>query len=358
MIKAAFFAPMKPPNHPVPSGDRAMARALLEALAAAEIDAQLASTVQLRDGQGSAARQAELTKIAQAEVARLLSVERRKGWRLWITYHSYYKAPDLIGPAVARGLDIPYIQIEATRARKRLTGQWAAFAQAAENATDSAAAVFYLTRQDEEALRAYGPPTQRLVHLRPFIAQSDLPPMTAGTAGMLCVGMFRAGDKLASYKLIADTLSLLQSADWRLDIVGDGPERPAVEALMAPFGDKVHFCGALDPADVGDAYGKARLLFWPGVNEAFGMTYLEAQAAGVPVVAQDRPGVRDVLAPASAYPLPEAGAKGLAARIDLLLSTPKLTHHLGAQARKYVARNHLLDAARDTLRHAIDEVLS
>jgi len=357
VIKAAFYAPMKPPDHPVPSGDRAMARALLEALAAADVDTELASSVQLRDGEGSAARQAELAKIAQAEVARLLPIGRNKAWRLWITYHSYYKAPDLIGPAIARGLGIPYIQIEATRARKRLKGRWAAFAQAAEDATDDAAAVLYLTRQDEQALRSYRSTNQKLVHLRPFLARSDLPPMTTGTLAMLSVGMFRAGDKLASYQLIADTLGLVKTADWQLDIVGDGPERPAVEAMMAPFGDKVRFCGALDPADVGAAYGKAGLLFWPGVNEAFGMTYLEAQAAGLPVVAQDRPGVRDVLASGSAYPLPQTGAAGLAARIDLLLSTPKLTQHLSAAARNYVAQNHLLGAARDTLRHTIDEVL-
>lgn len=358
MTKAAFYAPMKPPNHPVPSGDREVARALLQALEAGGIDAELASTMQVRDGEGSAARQTEITGTAQAEVARLLPLGRRHKWRLWITYHSYYKAPDLIGPKVAQALGIPYIQIEATRARKRLTGPWAAFAKAAEDATDTAAAVFYLTGHDEEALRAYRPPHQRLVHLRPFLARSDLPPATSGQSCMLSVGMFRAGDKLASYRLIADTLGLLQTPDWRLDIVGDGPERPAIEAMMAPFGTKVHFHGALDPDQVGKVYRNARLLLWPGVNEAFGMTYLEAQAAGVPVVAQDRHGVRDVLAPGAAYPAPDVGANGLAARVDLLSRMPKLRQHLGAAAREYVERHHLLSAARDTLRNTIEEVLS
>lgn len=335
-----------------------MARALLLALETGGIATELASTVQLRDGKGSSARQAEIIAEARAEVARLLPIGRRQAWQLWITYHSYYKAPDLIGPEVAQALGIPYIQIEATRARKRLTGPWAAFAQAAEDATDAAAAVLYLTTQDEEALRAYGRPDQKLVHLRPFLARSDLPLVTTGASGMLSVGMFRSGDKLASYQIIADTLGLLQTADWRLGIVGDGPERPKVEAMMAPFGDKVQFHGAVDPAKMGDAYGQARLLFWPGVNEAFGMTYLEAQAAGLPVVAQNRPGVCDVLAPGAAYPSPQTGPQGLAARLNLLLAMPKLTQHLGASARRYVERNHLLDAARDTLRNTIDEVLS
>lgn len=358
MIKAAFFAPMKAPDHPVPSGDRAMARALWQALEAGRINVELASDVQLRDGKGSLPRQAEIAELADAEVERLIPLGRRQAWQVWITYHSYYKAPDLIGPRVARVLGIPYIQIEATRARKRLDGPWGTFAQAAEDATDAATVVFYLTRQDEEALRAYGPPDQTIVHLRPFLARTDLPPITTGAAGMLSVGMFRAGDKLASYQLIAETLSLLETAEWQLGIVGDGPEWAAVEAMMAPFGDKINFHGALAPEDVGDLYGSAQLLFWPGVNEAFGMTYLEAQAAGLAVVAQDRPGVRDVLAPGAAYPVPQAGAKGLAARLDLLLATPKLAQHLGAEARKYLAQNHLMDAARDTLRQTIDEVLS
>ncbi|WP_227271698.1 glycosyltransferase family 4 protein [Roseobacter weihaiensis] len=358
MIRAAFYAPMKPPTHPVPSGDRTMAQAILQALSLGGIDTDLASELQTRDGAGDAQVQAARHEKAAREVARLIPAGQAAGWRVWITYHNYYKAPDLIGPVVADALKIPYLLVEATRARKRLQGPWAGYAQAAEAATDAAAIVFYLTSHDSAALQAYGAASQRLVHLRPFLPRKDLPPTpTTKRKGLLSVGMQRHGDKLASYRLIADSLAALKTEGWTLNIAGDGPAHAEVKTMMAPFGKQVAFLGALRPTEMQRAYKDAALLLWPGVNEAFGMTYLEAQAQGLPVVAQDRPGVRDVLAPGAAYPDPSLGAPALAARLDFLLANPKLIAHLGAEARQHIARHHLLGPAAETLKQTIIEVL-
>ncbi|AVL54982.1 glycosyltransferase family 1 protein [Roseobacter denitrificans] len=334
-----------------------MARALLTALQMCDVKADVASLLQTRDGTGDAQVQAEKQTAASVEIDTLIPKGRQAGWRFWITYHNYYKAPDLIGPAVARALNIPYLLVEATRARKRLSGPWADYAQAAEAASDAATVMFYLTARDEEALRDYAATGQKLIHLRPFLPREDLPLVGRKERSMLSVGMFRKGDKLASYRIIADTLAKLQTPDWRLEIAGDGPVRAEVEALFAPFGDKVALLGALSAQGLQDAYARAAILFWPGVNEAFGMTYLEAQAAGMAVVAQDRPGVRDVLAPGADYPSPEAGSDALAARLDMLLEMPKLTMHLGAAARAHIGTHHLLSAAKATLETAIDEIL-
>ncbi|AEI92319.1 glycosyltransferase family 4 protein [Roseobacter litoralis] len=334
-----------------------MARALLAALQMCDVKADVASHLQTRDGTGDAQIQAEKQAAASVEIDALIQKGRQAGWRFWITYHNYYKAPDLIGPAVARALQIPYLLVEATRARKRLSGPWADYAKAAEAASDAAAVIFYLTLRDKEALRNYAATDQKLIHLRPFLPRENLPPIGRKERSMLSVGMFRKGDKLASYEIIAETLAKLQTPDWHLEIAGDGPARAEVEALFAPFSNKISFLGALSAQDLQDAYARAKILFWPGVNEAFGMTYLEAQAAGMAVVAQNRPGVRDVLAPGADYPSPEAGSGALAARLDMLLEMPKLTMHLGAAARAHVGAHHLLGSARTTLRTAIDEIL-
>ncbi len=50
MIKAAFYAPLKSPNSPVPSGDRAVARALRAAMTDGGIATDLASELQTRGG--------------------------------------------------------------------------------------------------------------------------------------------------------------------------------------------------------------------------------------------------------------------------------------------------------------------
>lgn len=345
----AYYAPLKPPDHPTPSGDREMARNLQTAIARATgLPLRLASHLRSRDGQGDAATQDQLIASA-AEIAHALITE----WsaappRLWATYHNYYKAPDLIGPQVAQALSIPYVLIEATRARKRLTGDWARFAARAEAATDAANVVFYMTLHDRETLERDRPDHQALVHLPPFLMAEALPDAGSRDGAMLSVGMTRPGDKLDSYRLIAQSFGLLTHQNWRLDIAGDGPAMPEVARLMRPFGDRVRFLGALSRSELDEAYGAASLFLWPGVNEAYGMVYLEAQAAGLPIVAQNRPGVRDVLSP-PAQPSPDDGPNGLARRIDTLLSDAALRRSEGDQAREYVTRHHLLPSAIRTL---------
>jgi glycosyltransferase involved in cell wall biosynthesis len=354
-MKLAFYAPMKDPGHARPSGDRAMARALIAALKAAGDEPQLVSTFTSRDGTGNAARQADLMTAARKEVARLLPVGRAQGWRVWITYHNYYKAPDLLGPAVSKALGIPYLLVEASRAQKRLDGPWATFARAAEDACDAAQAIFCLTENDGFALRRDAPQGQRLIHLRPFLPRDDLPPASRCDGPMLCVGMMRAGDKLASYRIIAETLALLRTRDWRLEIAGDGPERAAVSALMAAFGNRVTFLGAKSAEELQDIYRGASLLIWPGVNEAFGMVYLEAQSHGVPVLAQDRPGVREVLAPGN-HPSVEAGPEALASNADALLADMAARQQAGAVARNHIRDHHLIGGAVATIRPVLESL--
>lgn len=352
MTPMAFYAPLKAPTHPTPSGDRALARALMLALEHAGFAPTLASDLRCLDTAGDTARQQHLFAQAKAALPDIIAKGRQQGWRAWLTYHNYYKAPDLLGPAVADALDIPYVQVESTRARKRLQGPWAAFAATAEAAAERADAILYFTHRDAEALQAYAPPTQRLVHLRPFLPRADLPPVSTRTGPILVAAMMRHGDKLDSYRLIADTLHLLNEP-FHLAIAGDGVARMDVERLMHPFGDKVRFLGKLDPAQMAAAYSEARLLFWPGVNEAIGLTYLEAQAAGVPILAQDRPGLRDVLPPGHGCPRPQDGAQALALRLSELLAAPPPPQVY----RTHITDHHLLPAAADTLRATLEGIV-
>jgi hypothetical protein len=298
---------------------------------------------------GDAATQARICEQAAAEIPVLIAQGQTEKWRAWISYHNYYKAPDLLGPAVAGALGIPYLQIESTRARKRLQGPWQRFAKAAEDAADAASVIFHVTERDGVALHRDAPPGQQLLPLAPFLSRHELPATGTRQGPMLAVGMMRTGDKLASYRIIAETLALLPSGAWSLVIAGDGSERRTVETMMAPFGDAVRLLGALTPPQMDDAYRRASLLFWPGVNEAFGLAYLEAQAHGLPVVAQDRPGVRDVLAP-DAYPPPDRGAHSLAGMLRTLLADDALRRQKGDAARAHVAAKHLLPSAAAQLR--------
>ena len=101
-MRIAFYAPLKAPDDPIPSGDRTLARALVAALGDSGLGRpELASRLRSRDGTGDSDAQNAILAAAQAEVARLRDTEAPA---LWLTYHSYYKAPDLLAE-VRRLLD-------------------------------------------------------------------------------------------------------------------------------------------------------------------------------------------------------------------------------------------------------------
>ena len=344
MARVAFFSPMKSPDSPVPSGDREMARNLIQAIGAQGDQIDLISQLRIYDKNGDSDIQQNLRAAAETEAQRLIA-DMPADTDLWVTYHNYYKAPDLLGPKVSAARSIPYVQLESTRATSRLNGPWSGFARSAHDACDAAAVIYYHTANDLITLKRERYGNQDLVELPPFLPITTLPLASSVNGPMLTVGMMRKGDKLASYHVLAQALSHLKG-DWALNIAGDGPARADVEAVMAPFGARVQFLGQLDRDALQDAYADASVMAWPGVNEAYGMVYLEAQACGLPVVAQDRPGVRDVLVPTD-YPSVDSGAKGFAARLQKLLDDPALRRSIGAKARAYVADRHLMPTATE-----------
>lgn len=355
--RIAFYAPLKPVDHPIPSGDRQMARLILRALERSG-PVEVASGLRVYDGAGDPAVQERLTAAAAAECDRLLSLYAAGPARrpaLWLSYHVYYKAPDLIGPAVAASLGIPYAVVEATRARKRLTGPWSAFAAAAETAIAAADLVLCVSARDRQAVEAYAPPGQRVAMLPPFL---DLPPPPTAKEPaspprllprLLTVAMMRPGDKLASYRLLAEALHLLAARPWTLDIVGDGPAAAEVAALFAPFGRRVTLHGACAPADLAGHYRSADLLVWPGLNEAFGMVYLEAQGHGVPVLAVDNAGTGTVIRDGVGGRLTGPTRQDFAAALSAMLDDPPALRRLGHGARAHVEAHHALPAAAELL---------
>ncbi len=337
-----------------------MAQGLMAALGdmAGQPQVDLVSEFRSWDGKGDETAQQELLILAEKEITRILALPESTNWQIWVTYHNYYKAPDLLGPAIAAHLNIPYILIEASRSRKRLNGPWAQFAKLSEAACDAAHSIFYMTDRDRPALEDGRPVGQALLNLPPFLNQKALPApslVRGGNRVLLAVGMLRAGDKFASYQVLADTLRLVKSP-WVLRIAGDGPQRDQVRALFAEFDNRVEFMGQLSHLQVTAQMTLADLFVWPGVNEAFGMVYLEAQSHGLPVIAQDRPGVRDVIGKGGALVAVD-DLQAYAQMIDSFLIDEDRRKLAQSAARHYIKANHLLPAATQQLEQEISRLL-
>lgn len=147
----------------------------------------------------------------------------------------------------------------------------------------------------------------------------------------------------------------------RLLVVGDGPERAALERLAGSLGVRaaVSFAGVLPPADVAPLYRRAAALVfpavtdWKGEQEGFGMVLVEAMRSGLPIVATRSGGIPDVIADgATGMLVPERDPAALAAALARLLEHPEEARTLAAAAQADVANRF----APDRIARVFDDV--
>ena len=96
---------------------------------------------------------------------------------------------------------------------------------------------------------------------------------------------------LVPYKRVELAMDACAAARIPLKIVGDGPERAALERRAT---SNTEFLGRLPDPDVRDLYRRAAVVLLPG-EEDFGIVPLEAQACGRPVVALARGGATETV---------------------------------------------------------------
>ena len=270
-------------------------------------------TLRSFESAGDTGRQTVIREAAESEAANIiarLQVPAVSRPEIWFTYHLYYKAPDWIGPAVCAALGLGYVVAEASYAPKRARGPWASGHEAIANALRTADSVLALTKRDIPCIEPLLADQAELFYLPPFFDPggnheaengrehresrrmrfADRLQVDPGKHWLLAVGMMRLGDKLESYRRLTGALRVLPGDDWQLVVVGDGEARAEVEAAFSSLGNTqnggfVAWAGELSQTDLHDIYRACDIFVWPAVNEAYGMAILEAQAAGLPVVA-------------------------------------------------------------------------
>ncbi|SMO65966.1 glycosyltransferase family 4 protein [Paracoccus laeviglucosivorans] len=334
----AFYAPLKSPDHPVPSGDRAMARLLMQALRLAGHRVSLVSQMRvfLREPVGLDQAMA----LADEEWARIVATWDAPD--LFLCYHPYYKSPDLLGPVLCRDYDLPYVTIEASWSQRRNQGDWARTQELVAAGVRQAALNISMTGRDALGLQALGVCAMRLppfIDTAPFGAKAMPEPGHFVTAAMM-----RPGDKLSSYAALAAALRRV-SGNWRLSIAGDGPARDQVQALFADMGN-VRFLGQLAQPELAALYRSGWAYLWPGHAEAYGLAALEAQAAGLPVISEATAGVPEVVQDGITGLLtPERDVDAYAQAITRMLTDADMRDRLAGAARRFVQGERDLAAA-------------
>jgi glycosyltransferase involved in cell wall biosynthesis len=193
-----------------------------------------------------------------------------------------------------------------------------------------------------ELARTHGARETRVVHLGAEVPAAVRPARRGGPPTLVTVAHLiarkRHGDVLRALAVLSPRHPTLRYA-----IVGEGPERTALEVLAARLGvaDRVDFHGQLAPAEAIEQARQCTLFVMPSTEEAFGVAYVEAMAGGVPAIGcRGEPGPEEIAAAGDGLVLvPPGDIERLTQRIDELLSDPHRLREARQRARATVAAN-------------------
>jgi glycosyltransferase involved in cell wall biosynthesis len=156
---------------------------------------------------------------------------------------------------------------------------------------------------------------------------------------------------------LLDALATIADRDWRLDIVGFGPERDPLERRAADLGlsDRVEFLGRVANEELVAAYCRAACFVLPATlderadTEGLGVVLLEAMSYGVPVVATRMGGIVDVVEDGRTGLLVEDEPAELAHAVASILDDPGRARALGRAGRASVRERFGWDSIVDRL---------
>lgn len=137
------------------------------------------------------------------------------------------------------------------------------------------------------------------------------------------------------FRTLVEAIALLGGRELLLEIVGEGPDRDELQALIdrLGLGSRVVLGGQRD--DVPALLARSSAFVLSSVSEGLPISVIEAMAAGLPVVASDVGGVGELVADGeTGFLIPPGDAQALADALAELLDEPLLRRDLGAAGRR------------------------
>lgn len=352
-MNIAYYMPFKPLGHSNPSGD-------------------LVTGTELYNFLGNNGHQIELVSQLRCRWIYLkpwvwprLFHERNKALQncrllkpdIWLSYHSYYKAPDMLGPDCSRRMDIPYALFQGVYStkRKRTLKTLPGFLLN-RRALLSAKVVFTNKKGDERNLRRLLP-QERVVYVPPGIQPTSFTfdpvarrelrkswKFAPDHPVILTAAMFRPGVKTDGICGVIDASERLISSGikFKLVIAGDGANREILEQqAKKKIPGAYHFTGRVKREEMYRYYSASDIFAFPGFQESLGMVYLEAQSCGLPVVAFKDWGASEVVIHERTGLLGIADQRHTFAQyIEQLLLNKELRRIMGEEAARHVRNTH------------------
>ncbi|SDP21328.1 glycosyltransferase family 4 protein [Desulforhopalus singaporensis] len=354
-MKIAYYMPFKPLGHPVPSGDLVIGTELHDNLKSRGHHVLLVSRIRCR---WIYYRPLAMLKLIR-EKRRITSRSTSPSFDIWLSYHSYYKCPDLLGLACSRKLDIPYVifqGIYSTKRRKKLATLPGYLLN--RRVLLGADHIFTNKHRDYRNL-ARLLPKERLTYIAPGIRPQQFEFSkewhrtsrqqwkTGDETIIMTAAMMRPGVKTEGLETVIRSASLLakRGHNLKLIVVGDGQSRPSLERLAnSLLGERCIFCGKIERNRLYRYYSGADFFAFPGVEESLGMVYLEAQSCGLPVVAFREWGGGEAVVDGHTGLLATASRPDtFTDKMEQLILQPELRAKLGANGAVHIRSAHDID---------------
>jgi phosphatidylinositol alpha-1,6-mannosyltransferase len=354
-LRIAFYAPLKPLDHPHPSGDLVIGTGLYHFLAGRRHKLGRVSRLRARWIYWKPWLWPQVVRHRHRAVHHC----DKMAANLWLTYHSYYKAPDLLGPYCCRRLRIPYVIFQGIYSTKRRK-HWTTRAGFVLNRQALLAAHHVFTNRKEDLVNlARIVPEKSLTYVVPGIfpdqfrfdsaSREQLRRKMGISEGIVVVtaAMFRPGVKTEGLAWVIRSCGKLfrKNVPLYLVIAGDGKEGHRLRQMADQvLPGRARFLGRVAREEMYRFYSAGDLFVFPGIRESLGMVYLEAQSCGLPVVAFADGGVPEVVAhEVSGYLVQPFDLGGFTRAIARLTDDSGIRRQMGKAASNYVRNHHDLN---------------
>ncbi|MCO5142230.1 MAG: glycosyltransferase [Oligoflexia bacterium] len=351
-MKIAFYAPLKPITHENPSGDREIGRSVHRYFSEQNANIFILSEFRTRWFYRSPVRWMRFF-IAFARAFRRAKIEQPD---VYFTYHLYYKAPDPIACILAWWFSKPYFVFEGMYARKAALrpGRWIGFlftkfalSYATKIFSDKTDDYNYLKQWFSEDRVVYLPPS---IDLRNFFSTPQRKKNGRQTLGIaseeivICtVAMLRPDRKTEGVEFLLECLAELKDEGllFRWVHMGAGQKEEYIrDKAFRLLGHRAQLLGSVDSSKVAEVMASSDIFAFPGIDEGFGLVYVEAQASALPVVAFLNGGIADAVnAGSSGFLTTFMDKEEYKSALRKLMQDPVLRLRMGAAGVDFVTKN-------------------
>lgn len=364
----AFYAPFKPLGHKNPSGDLVIARGIVGFLEEQGHIIDVQSTLRAR----WIYFKPWLWLLLALDFIRCLKQLHKNPPDLWLTYHTYYKAPDLIGPWICRILSIKYVifqGIYSTKRKRSLKTILGFYLNRA--ALIRADHVFTNKLSDLKNLKRIIP--KKLSYIKPgiksdaFKKDESFGRLQRKEWGLescpviLTAAMFRDDVKTQGLSWLIKCCKELVKLKIRFHLViaGSGKMGNELKALAQRYiPGHYTFAGKIGRNDMYRFYSSGDVFAFPGIRESLGMVYLESQSCSLPIVAFRNGGIPEVVEDKkTGFLVPMYDCRAFSDVLAHLLTNDVVCKQRGKDARTHVKIHHDIDRNYKRFEHILYKVV-